>query len=276
MPLTIFRCFWHTKSKTRITKFYLFRRNISDIVFWFWDRDESLIKFATRFTIFRIQRIGLRNTGTQYHQSTSINYVSDTYDFIHFRHFFCFRWFRLSPLRDALFCSALASSSPSVILLADQRSSKLKTEARTVLCRRIRRASLRVRTCLWARRITRPVRPIAPASRIIRLNRTIISRRTTHRTDTTRIHWETKASRSRWVRNCCHRRTSKARTECSVRRWTWTRRTRHNCRPFSRARRRNRSSRRWRRKRSRGRGAGKFPARKDGTIPCPVANPFSI
>lgn len=87
------------------------------------------------------------NTGTQYHQSTSINYVSDTYDFIHFLHFLCFRWFRLSPLRDALFCSALASS-PSVILLADQRSSKLKMEARTVLCRRIRRVSLRVRTCL--------------------------------------------------------------------------------------------------------------------------------
>lgn len=261
MPLAIFRCFWYTKSKTGITKFYLFRRNIC--AFWFWDRD------------IRIERIGAPNAGTQYHRSTSIDYVPDTYDFIHFLHFLCFRWFRLSPLRDALFCSALASS-PSVILLADRRSSKLKMEARTVLCRRIRRASLRVRTCLWARRITRPVRPIAPASRIIRLNRTIISRRTTHRTDTTRIHWETRAFRSRWVRSCCHRRISKARTECSVRRWTWTRRTRHNCRPFSRARRRNRSSRRWRRKRSRGRGAGKFPARKDDTIPCPVANPFSI
>lgn len=64
MPLAIFRCFSHTKSEN--ANHHILLVKIS--VFRFWDRDESLIKFATSFTIFRIQRIGVRNTGTQYHQ----------------------------------------------------------------------------------------------------------------------------------------------------------------------------------------------------------------
>lgn len=59
MPLAIFRCFWHTKSKTRITKFYLLRRNIC--AFWFWDRD------------IRIQR---RNTvSPEYQHQLRIRYI---------------------------------------------------------------------------------------------------------------------------------------------------------------------------------------------------------